>query len=59
VATTERKYRDKIYRTHLLRRTYRVGRQVKHETLGNISYLPDSLIDLIPLQAKAFRLLGL
>jgi transposase len=47
VATTERHYKGKIYRTHLLRRTYRVGRQVKHETLGNISHLPDALIELI------------
>ncbi len=34
VATTTRKYKGKVYRTHLLRRTYRVGKQVKHETLG-------------------------
>jgi len=47
VATTSRKYKDKLYQTHLLRRTFRVGRQVKHETLGNISHLPDSLIDII------------
>ena len=47
VATTQRKYNGKLYQTHLLRRTFRVGRQVKHETLGNISHLPDSLIDII------------
>jgi len=47
VATTVRKYKGKVYRTHLLRRTYRVGKQVKHETLGNISHLPEALIDLI------------
>ncbi len=47
VATTSRKYKDKLYQTHLLRRTFRVGRQVKHETLGNISHLPAELIDLI------------
>ena len=47
VATTQRNYKGKIYQTHLLRRTFRVGRQVKHETLGNISHLPDSLIDII------------
>jgi len=40
VATTVRKYKGKVYRTHLLR-------QVKHETLGNISHLPEALIDLI------------
>jgi len=47
VATTERHYKGKTYRTHLLRRTFRVGHQVKHETLGNISHLPESLIDII------------
>jgi transposase len=47
VATTERKYKDKIYRTHLLRRSYRAGHEVLHDTLGNISHLPESLIDII------------
>jgi len=47
VATTTRNYKGKVYRTYLLRRTYRVGKQVKHETLGNISHLPDALIDII------------
>lgn len=47
MATTSRKYKGKVYQTHLLRRTYRVGQQVKHETLGNISHLPASLIDII------------
>ena len=47
VATKQRKCNGKLYQTHLLRRTFRVGHQVKHETLGNISHLPDSLIDII------------
>ncbi len=47
VATTERRYKDKVYRTHLLRRTFRVGVQVHHETLGNISHLPEELVDII------------
>jgi transposase len=47
VATTTRNYKGKTYRTHLLRRTFRDGSQVKHETLGNISHLPDPLIDII------------
>jgi transposase len=47
VATTTRSYKGKLYRSHLLRRTFRVGAQVKHETLGNISHLPPHLIDLI------------
>jgi len=47
VATTSRTYKGKTYHTHLLRRSYRDGTQVKHETLGNISHLPEPLIDLI------------
>jgi transposase len=47
VATTQRRYRGKLYQTHLLRRSYRQGRQVKHETLGNISHLPAELVELI------------
>jgi hypothetical protein len=47
VATTSRSYKGKLYQSHLLRRTFRVGAQVQHETLGNISHLPPDLIDLI------------
>jgi transposase len=47
VATTTRVYKGKAYQSHLLRRTFRVGSLVKHETLGNISHLPPHLIDLI------------
>lgn len=47
VATTSRTYNGKVYQSHLLRRSFRVGSQVKHETLGNISHLPPELIDLI------------
>ena len=47
VATTSRTYKGKLYQSHLLRRTFRVGCQVRHETLGNISHLPPDLIDLI------------
>ena len=37
----------KTYTSHLLRSSFRVGKQVKHETPGNLSHLPDSLIDII------------
>ena len=47
VATTIRRYGDKTYRTHLLRRTFRQDGKVKHETLGNVSHLPDRVIDLV------------
>jgi transposase len=47
VATSTRHYGDKVYKTHLLRRTYREGGKVKHETVGNISHLPEPVIELI------------
>lgn len=47
VATTERTYKGKVYRTHLLRRSYRERGKVKHQTLGNLSHLPEDLIETI------------
>jgi transposase len=56
VVTTTRKYKDRVYRTHLLRRSYREGGSVKNETLGNLSHLPESLIEIIrrALQGETF-----
>src|SRR6266568_1176176 len=56
VVTTIRKYKDRVYRTHLLRRSYREGGSVKNETLGNLSHLPDELVDIIrrSLQGESF-----
>ena len=56
VVTTTRKYKDRVYHTHLLRRSYRDGDTVKNETLGNLSHLPDSLIEIIrrSLQGETF-----
>jgi Transposase DDE domain len=47
VATTSRTYKGKTYQTHLLRRTYREGGKVKHQTLGNLSHLPPQLVEVI------------
>ena len=47
VATTRRRYKGKLYETHLLRRSYREGGKVKHQTLGNLSHLPPDLIETI------------
>ena len=56
VVTTTRKYKDRVYRTHLLRRSYREDGVVKNETLGNLSHLPDALIEIIrrTLQGESF-----
>jgi transposase len=52
VATTKRVYKGKTYVTHLLRRSLRKGKSVTHETLGNLSHLPDHLIDIIKRSLK-------
>ena len=36
-----------MYETHLLRRTFREGGKVRHETVGNISHLPCEIIDVV------------
>lgn len=60
VVTTTRTYKGKVYRTHLLRRSYREAGKVKNETLGNLSHLPESLIEIIRrwLQGETFVPLG-
>ena len=56
VVTTTRTYKDRVYHTHLLRRSYRENSVVKNETLGNLSHLPESLVDIIrrTLQGETF-----
>ncbi len=47
VVTNTRTYKDKIYKTHLLRRSYRKDGKVKKETIANLSHLSDEIITLI------------
>lgn len=47
VVTTSRHYKGRTYRTHLLRHSYRENGQVKNETVGNLSHLPEPVIELI------------
>ncbi len=47
VATITKQYKGKTYVTHLLRHTYREDGKVKHLTVGNLSDLPNDLIDVI------------
>jgi hypothetical protein len=56
VVTTTRPYKGRVYTTHLLRRSFREGGKVRNETLGNLSHLPDPLVDMIRrgLRGEAF-----
>ena len=47
VVTTKRHYQGRVYTTHLLRRSYRDQGRVRNETLGNLSHLPDAVIELV------------
>ena len=47
VVTTRRRYKGRVYATHLLRRSYREDGKVKNETVGNLSHLPEPLIEVI------------
>jgi len=60
VVTTTRKYKNRVYRTHLLRRSYREAGLVKNETLGNLSHLPEALVEIIrrSLKGESFVPLG-
>ena len=60
VVTTKRIYKGRTYVTHLLRRSYRDGGAVKNETLGNLSHLPDHLIEIIrrSLKGETFVAVG-
>lgn len=47
VVTNRRQGKHRQYVTHLLRRSYREGGKVKNETVGNISHLPDEVVELV------------
>ena len=56
VAKIERKHNGKTYVSYLLRRSFRQDGKVKHLTLGNLSHLPERLIEIIrrSLQGESF-----
>jgi transposase len=56
VARIDRTYKGKTYTTYLLRHSYRDGPAVKHETLANLSHLPEAVVDIVrrSLQGEAF-----
>ena len=47
VVTTRRQYKEKVYETTLLRRSYREAGKVKNETLANLSHLPPETLALV------------
>ena len=47
ITSVRRTHKGKTYVTHLLRHTYREDGKVKHLTLGNLSDLPEDLIEVM------------
>ena len=47
VAVSTRRYKEKVYRSVLLRRSVRDGEKVRKETLANLSHLPDEAVEAI------------
>jgi transposase len=60
VAKIVRKHNGKTYVSYLLRQSYRQDGKVKHRTLGNLSHLPERLIDIVrrSLQGESFVTAG-
>ena len=58
MVTTRRQYKERVYETHLLRRSYREGGKVKNETVGNISHLPPQLIEIVRRALKGETFFG-
>ncbi len=52
LAEINKNYKDKVYTSYLVRRSYRVGKKVKQETLANVSKLPPEIIELIKYALK-------
>jgi transposase len=55
VVTNRRQGKHREYVTHLLRRSWREGDKVKNETVGNISHLPDEIVELVRAALKGER----
>jgi len=57
VVTTKREYKGKVYVAHLLRRSYREDGKVKNETVGNLSHLPEHVVEIVrrALKGETFR----
>lgn len=47
VATNRRQGKNREYVTHLLRHSYREGGRAKNKTVGNISHLPEEIVELV------------
>jgi hypothetical protein len=47
VATIRRRHGERVYESHLIRRSVREGKRVRHETIANVSRLPPVALDAL------------
>ncbi len=59
VVTTRRRYKDKVYECHLVRRSFREGSKMRKETLANITALPEPVIELVRRALRGEPFVGL
>lgn len=59
IAVVRRPYKDKVYESVLLRRTYREDGKVKHETIANLTALPADVIEVMRAALKGESLVPL
>src|SRR5271169_6872876 len=57
VAKIKRRHGDNEYVSHLVRRSVREGKRVRHETIANVSQLPSEAIEALTLALRGVRLL--
>jgi hypothetical protein len=47
VATIRRRHGERVYESHLIRRSVREGKRVRHETIANVSKLPPAALEVL------------
>ena len=58
LVTTRRQHGEKVYETHLLRRSYREDGKVKNQTLANLSHLPPAALAAVKASLRGQLLVG-
>jgi hypothetical protein len=58
VATIRRWHGDRVYESHLIRRSVREGKRVRHETIANVSRLPPAALEALRRSLAGEALIG-
>jgi len=58
VAKIVRRHGDRVYVSHLVRRSFREGGRVRHETIANVSRLPAAAIEALTRALRGEALMG-